>query len=547
MDRRLTWACAALFALAIAGCGDDDGPGPMVDAGADGSPGGDAGRDAGDRDAAVLPPLGTCAMPAMVMGTIGTVMADFDSTGGPAGALDLGDCGTQTGASTRTPQHVVAYRVPGTGVVAIDFTTANDGTLADYDTVIQVRRGMCAATPEPVSFPPSCFDDTSRMDYRSTGSVTAMGGDTIYFVIAGYSYAMPGMGEVTEGMGRLEITARTAAAPTATAADIRVFDSRTEIEVTGGDADGDAVGAVVTFLDAAGMPVDLDGSGAADALDDFVAYFDADLTGMTSFTAVSTVTDFDMTTTLTQRIRTAMATQARVQAFDGAYATSTPPLTVTLRALTEVGLGIACDATHVCSRELSCDGTSMTCVTEAAHATACTGATPITLAFPTGSMATTTTVTGMILASSGIFEGTCGGTGPEAIYTLAVPGTGGVPTAPVDILVTTDVMETAMDVDTVVHVRGTCGEPASEPTGACNDDLAMDNFHSSVEIRDATARTYAIFADLYGDRTTTAATAFGLKVTYRPVLAAGAACDPMGVQNRCSAGDCPAGATPVCP
>ena len=139
------------------------------------------------------------------------------------------------------------------------------------------------------------------------------------------------------------------------------------------------------------------------------------------------------------------------------------------------------------------------------------------------------------------------GTGPEAIYTLVVPGTGGVPTTPVDILVTTDVTATDADTDTVLYVRGSCGEPATEPADACSDDIAADNYHSSVEVRDATARTYAIVADLYGAATTTAATAFGVQVTFRPVLATGTACDPMGLQNRCATGACPAGASSVCP
>jgi len=542
--KALACATGLACALVLAGCGDDDGATP-VDAGRGD---GEGPRDSGPPapDAARPPGLGTCAMPQMVTGVLGTTMVDFDTTDGVAGMLDFGsECGLAMPTS-RPPQVVIAYVVPGTGHVAVEFTLVNAVTSDGFDTVVQVRRGMCSATPSNAVYPESCFDDGADGDARSSGVVDAMGGDTLYFVVTGYGNPPYSMDFVSEGPGRIDFTASANTPPTATAGEVRVYDARTEIEATGGDADGDADGVLVTFLDAAGMPVDLDGSGAADGADDVLVGFDADLSGMTTFTAVATVVDYDRTTTLTERLRTAAATQARLQVIDTGDAVSTPPITVALRALTEVGVAGACDAMRVCSRELSCDATSMMCVADAARVTACGAHMPITLAFPTGAMSTTTLVTGSIAAGAGIFTGSCGGTGPEAIYSVTVPGAAGVPTSPVDILLTTAVTATDVDTDTVLHVRGTCVDPTTEPAGACSDDVDATTIQSTVEVLNATARTYYVFIDLYGGATS-AATPFGLQVSYRPVLATGTACDPAGMQNRCAGGDCPGGASPVCP
>jgi len=91
-------------------------------------------------------------------------------------------------------------------------------------------------------------------------------------------------------------------------------------------------------------------------------------------------------------------------------------------------------------------------------------------------------------------------------------------------------------------VRADCTDPASEV--ACNDDIdyAGGTVSSSLEARDVAAGTYTLIVEQYGSGTTTAP--FSMKVSLRPVLAMGAACDMAGVMNRCAGAACAAGTCP---
>ena len=81
---------------------------------------------------------------------------------------------------------------------------------------------------------------------------------------------------------------------------------------------------------------------------------------------------------------------------------------------------------------------------------------------------------------------------------------------------------------------------------ACNDDINTmgGNYASSLDVRNLGEGTYTIVVDLYAPDT--APSAFEMEVTFRPVLATGAACDPAGTANRCAGGACVA-ATMMCP
>jgi hypothetical protein len=521
-----------LFTGAL-GCGDDGmapGDGSMLDGGGMDGPGLDS-----SRDAAPPPVLPTCAMPRMVQGEIGMVTVTGDTTGGAAGSLTLGEgCGGMGAAA----QFVVAYEAPGSGPVAIEFTTVDPGTPMTFDTVVEVRTD-CAMAPDAVG--QTCFDD-SGMDLRSTGITSAMGGDTVFFVVTGYAGSMAP--NTDEGPFTLQITARANNLPTVTGGEVRALMTRAEVEISGTDTDGDgALGFRARFVDMAGMPVDMDvdGDGSLDG-NEVVAPFDNDLTGMMMFTGT---TDFAELGEALRFAMPGMPTHADVEIIDEAFAFG-PMMRVPVRYLTEVGLGAMCTGDNVCAAGLTCDAT-MVCVAAPEVLTACTGATALTVAPPTTTI-TTASATGTIMMGDGLFNGTCtdfaklspveASAGREALYSVVVPA------GMVDLVARTDQAGT-MDTDTIVYIRSNCPDPIT--TRACSDDIDTEGeiYTSLAEVRDAPAGTYTVFVEVFGGVDEGSAP-FELQVGLRPVLATGAACDPMGVMNRCAGGACPM-ATMMCP
>ncbi len=108
------------------------------------------------------------------------------------------------------PQQVVAYRVPGTGPVEVEFSLANSGTATHFDTLLQVRTkcGIVPADDGAVA----CFDNADIDEARSRGAVVAEGGDIIYAVIMGTPQPQPD--DVNQGPWRLEVFATAASSPT---------------------------------------------------------------------------------------------------------------------------------------------------------------------------------------------------------------------------------------------------------------------------------------------------------------------------------------------
>ena len=509
-----------LVGLALAGltaCGSDTPP-AGTDAGmTDGGGGTDAqtGSDAGT-DARTASTAGTCAMPRATTLTVGAQQITGDTTGAPS-AVDLGaDCGNGP-----VGQDVLALTLPaGSGNFGVELSLVTEGTSTMFDTVLQTRT---ACDSDEGS---QCFDDADPFagELRSAGSVVAAAGSTIFVVVTGYAESMDAQ---TEGAYALDVTVSPATPPTATSATAVLIDGN-DLRVTadGMDADGDIVGVAVELMDASGTVVGLDVDDPPDGMVDVTTIrlrTTEDLTGMTSVGAAARVSFAGLESQLTT------VTQVRVALLD-ALELSSGTVMATLTRATSAGLSDACDATHICADGLSC--TAGTCQLSAAAMATCTAATALTV-----TAAAPTTVMGTLAATDGGLQGTCqAASAAEVAYTVAVPA------GNFDLIATTTGMTTGMT-DTVLYAQTTCGDPTAEV--ACNDDISSGVLSSSIAIENATG-TYTLVVDRFAEETPAEAAMFDLTVSLRPVLATGAACDPMGVTNRCAMGACPAMMS-VCP
>jgi len=522
----LVLALAGLVVLtSLGGCGDDGEATP--DTGIDVP-------DASTPDAGPTMTTSSCAAPIEVVGTIGTVSVVGDTTDGLDGPLDLGQCGNFE-VTPRAPQDVIAYTVPGTGPVGVTFTTVTDETLTNFDTVVQVRRG-CSTIPEE-TFPPSCFDDETRTDPRSGGTLSATGGDIVYFIVTGYTDT-PLTDTIDRGPYSIEITARANAIPELTGGEVRAIGDRTEIEATAIDEDRDGYGVIATFLDGAGAPVDLDGDGTAE--DTLFMLFNGPVTAGSPWTGMTTVFAIrfgDAAALLADRLRALGAATATLQVFDEHWAVS-GELTVPVRFIDEVGLGATCDDTHACVMGLRC--AASVCEPTPAVAGACVAAIPLAVDTPT-TATTSVTQTGTLAEGDGLFEASCAHTpGTESVYSVAVPS------GSYDLLATTDFDGTG-ETDTVLYLRSVCADLLTEVAGGCSDDITSGgvNVRSALELRDVAEGTYTLFVENFG-HVMDGPVPYELRVSLRPVLATGASCDPAGRNDRCAAGACAPG-TSTCP
>ena len=487
----------------------------------------------GSADSA-LPPFvgsGTCETPQPITGSLGTVRIDLDTTDGVEGALDLGaDCGNPEGIP-RAPQEVIAYTVPGDGLMGVTFDTALGDTLTNFDTVVQVRTS-CTEIPT-ADAGPSCFDDVSGDDTRSRGGLMAMGGDVIYFVVTGFTDT-PLDSAIDRGPISIEITARSNALPEVTGGEVRIVGERTQIVATGTDADEDVIGVRATFVDAAGALVDLNGDGMEN--DRLSMGFDVAPVG-NPFTGTSTLFVIRLASGgvyLSDRLRMLGATGATLILVDEVFGESAG-MSVPVRFLDEVGLGASCGADAGCTLDLEC--VSGVCEAGAEIAALCETSTTLTLTAPT-TETTSAGHEGQLPGGHGLIESSCAHTpGQEALFDVTVPA------GDMDLIVSTDLVGSGTT-DTVVYVRTACPDRLSEPTGACNDNFG--GYQSRVELRNAAAGAYTVFVVKAGHPSETPIP-YEVEVSLRPVLGTGAACDPAEVTNRCSAGACPTGGAAECP
>ena len=281
--------------------------------------------------------------------------------------------------------------------------------------------------------------------------------------------------------------------------------------------------------------------GTAPGTDPLFALFNPPVTGETTFTGsvmVFAVRIGDDAYLLSEVLASLDAQSARLQVFDEAYEMS-GDVTVPVRVVEEVGFGETCDAAHACYLGMMCGG-GATCVATPEMASLCGGATVIALEPPVDTTVSET-VTGTLAAGHGIIESSCGHTpGDEALFDVAVPA------GAFDLIATTDLDGTG-ETDTLIHTRTICVDLSTEVAGGCNDDIAAmgRNVRSRIELQDVAAGTYTLFVQPFG-HPPEEPVPFEVMFSLRPVLDAGATCDPAGVDNRCTGGACPADPA-VCP
>jgi hypothetical protein len=427
------------------------------------------------------------------------------------------NCGNPDAASA-PPQEVLAIQVPGTGMVGVRVDLSQDSDPA-FDAVVQIRT---ACATEPDTYVGTCFDD-SALGLQPNAGFMAMGGTTVYAVITGYGE--PADGNVSEGTYSATLYTAANAAPTLTEASAyRVGSTEFVILGTGTDPDGDASGFTFELLDAAGVATDAP----------IQTEFDAPQYGMTFTNARMTLALADYAPEVGTAI--AAAASIRVGAIDTFSMQSTTRV-IPISNATEVALGAACDATHLCAAPNDC--IAGTCQTPAAVTAACSAGRAVTLTAPTGGVATVQTEVAMLAASAGALSSPeCQGYGDEQVFNVTVPAGGA------DLIITTNLPATMAD--TVLAVRTTCTDASTETT--CNDDYdgaPEGDFRSTLQLTAAAAGTLTVVVNSYD--VLTAPESVSVEFRLRPIVAAGQPCDPAGVMNRCATVACPASGTPVCP
>lgn len=496
-----------------------------VDAGEEGDDGG------GSADAFVpTRTLATCETPRAVTLTVGANTVMGDTGGGAYGPLDLVNCGSTS--ATRSPQEVIALTIPGTAPLGLEFDFQQAGTATTFDMIAQFRTGGC--TTAPTTRDGTCFDDDSTVtptDRRPKGRLLVMGGTTVHMIVAGYNTALTSAGPWEASVRLVTINP-----PTLTTASIRRrADQGPTVTVTGGDVDSDAAGISYQFLDGDGNPVPVRADDPT-SIGPFTANFDIAQTG-TSFTD-ATVTLGNVTGAVLQ-----YATAMRIMARD-AYGATSAPITSPIRVYGR--LGVDCDEVDTCPMPLVCENTR--CALTPQAAAVCDGAMNVTLTAPTGTTATSQSIMGNLPAGAGAFATTCGamGAGSEMVVNVTVPSGRFDLVASTSNTYTYPAMRDAgrdadggviSQLDTVVSIRRICGDVYSGLV--CDDDGGELGTSSRAALNTVIAGTYAVQVDSY--RALVAPFPFQLDLSLRPIVAAGASCDPAGILNRCATGTCAGG------
>lgn len=522
MSLRNALLCS-LLALGLVAC---DGPGPSE---VDGGPG--PGTDAG-------PPL-TCTTMTELTGVLeDTVSATFDTRMTEEGPRDLGLACGNTGAELRwAPQEVVAFTVPGSAgqSVAVQFTSNVAGTDSNFNTVIQVRES-CETVP-PVNFPPACFNDIAMDEFRTEGTVTANGGDVLYFIITGFSEPPPAEETVDSGTVQVDFRTYESSAPTIATGAMRLVLDDVRIEITGNDPNADVRGVGMNFYGPDGELLDIFGDGQATEDGDLIVvrFDDPPATGFDYTGGRWVRVGEDGIGPLGGYLRAVGATAVSYRVFDAAWGVS-DPLMVPITEATLVGLFEACDFETFCRQEMVCSGGM--CIPSAQVAMACDSALDLALP-PTIDTAVTVTHMGSAGGGASLFTAStecdpqAGTAFSEAIYKIDFSS------GPFDLFVTSDLAGSGMT-DTLIYLRSQCPDSGTEL--ACNDDItAMTNLRSSIEALDLDAGTYYVYVETWGGDSSQP---HEIEVTARPLIGSGLACDDAEVLNRCMTGTCTSGMCP---
>lgn len=485
-------AAGSFVALALLGAGCGSGPQPLTEAGILHAPS----CDAPDR---------------ITLVENMTVQRSYDLRTAPHG-VTTGCAGT-----VDTGQVVYELIVPGSGPHAISASTAVIGTDRGLDTVLALRRGICGGQES------ECFDDYLQ-DNRARADFIAQGGDHLFLIMTAFSPAQ-------EGPVTLAITARTNAPPTIDTANALLAGDELLIDVSGGDVDGNGWGVQVELHGPAGELIDLDGHGVRDFNDVLNQPFARSVAGVMTFVERARI---PLTTEMIPRVGSAAFAYVRI--VDEPGSRSDVDVRTPLLGGTIALHGEPCDATNVCSEDLSCQpGTPRTCQPSAARASACAAAIPLVIATPT-TMTTSTTMENVLMQGTGMFQADCAPTlGLEDIYTVTVPDM-----IDVDLVLTTETAGSDPLGDTVISVRADCVEPASSMAMWCNDDDAANagTYLSRLVIEDIAPGTYTIFVEAYQGVQPDMSLRYELSASLRPVLPMGATCDPLEVRDRCDDGTC---------
>jgi hypothetical protein len=492
--------------------------------------------DAAVPDAAIVHPVDErgdpCESPMRVMGAMGTPSrVTLDTTMVDTRPRDLGlACGNVT-ARQWARQEVIEYVVPGTGPVGVRVSTANMGTDMRFNTVLQIRRTCGTVPTEPFT----CFDDVSGSDPRTEGGFTAMGGDTVFLYVTGYSEPEAVTMQRDEGAVEVTIEAGPNTAPTLGAARYLEAGSDVLITASGTDAESNVRGLSVFFYNEAGR---INLAGAPNGLQ----IPTPDAAGMMDWSAALRIAGSDVPLVDFCARPDIACTGVGVVAFDAYYAASAERR-ISIDGATIVGLGEACSTERLCGAGLVCNETTMVCDLSPAALAACMEATAITIPAVTDAAQSGSSTFTLPMGAPGLFSAPsdCATgmgdptAGAERVFRVDVPA------GTYDLVFETDRPGTG-DTDTVLYVRGDCGDPTDDL--GCMDDIDTRGgmLGSRVTVMNASEGDYFAFVETFGGR----GGMVELQATLRPVLAGGAACDPAGVRNRCAMGACPA-ATMVCP
>lgn len=527
----LTLGAPLALAALLAACGSSD----TGDAGAIDAALPDAARIA--NDAGVAP----CDEIMVVNGESGqTATIELDTTTITTVPRDLGlACGNPSYELPRgwAPQQIIEYHVPGSGPTMVRFSTANEGTAPNFNTVIQVR-STCEDAPT-APFPPSCFDDSPSGDARAEGGVQTMGGQTIFFVVTGYSNPPAEAMQVDRGPLRLELTPQSNTAPTVEAGNVELVQSQFRLVANGTDAERNVRGISMKLYNRRSQ-IDLDGDGDRDEQD--VLNIDLDPSAIT-YTGNDFAIDFVLSGSVS-RLGTfcrGQCTEVALRVYDVGYAMSDEVRAPTRSVSRPSGVGGSC-ATTLCGENLVCNA-SMVCEPSMAAAAFCDAAPGIT--FTNTDTADTQTQSGTIRGGLGLFLISCGNTqsgevsiGREALVAVDVPA------GTFDLSATTNTSGTPEALDTLLALRRECAETASE--AACNDDLSSTDRQSEISVSNLGEGRYFLLVEPFRGLADGTSAPFEVSVTLTPVLASGATCDPQRIANRCAGAACSA-TTMTCP
>ena len=525
--------------------------------------------DSGMRDMGVPemgpPDMGAfvCAGQIEVEGNLDdSAVVAFDTSMTELRPRDLGLlCGNTDPATQWAPQQIVAYRVPGSGGVAVEFDATGSGTDRQFDTVIQVRTDCGSPPPlERGLFPAmSCWDDsgtnTNAPDRRTRGTYQATGGETIYLVVTGYSDSRNG---VDRGRVELEISAYPNEPPVLNGAVAFRFGSDLVVRLDGEDPDDNVRGAIVNFR-RGGAIFDIFGQGVADPVRSALV-FDrrpgevANLLRRTTpplyllpGPPASGGGDWDLPNSVVRLnpplgdfLAANRIDEVGIRVYDDAFAATAEVIAPLVSDAVRVGFGESCER-NLCDRPLQCEMNLCGPSEDASVFCDPANRTDANLAARPGEFASRQVTVSIPPGPAAFSAPSCVASGQtaaaEAVVAVEVPAGGSF-----DLLASTANSITG-NLDTVVHVRSDCLDPRTEL--ACNDDAVGRS--SAVEARDLGPGTHVVMVERRTTAIPNIADTAAVDVSLRPVVGIGESCDPAEITSRCATGTCQdEGSGPVC-